>query len=1463
MNGSQTPEAAFPASFAQRRLWFIEQLVPGTAQHNLGLQYRVTGTVDPDALAWAVNQVVIRHEALRTRFGTIDGTPVQVVRAESPVNVATVAVPDDAGIEAAVSSLVREPFDIARLPLLRVALVQGPTRTVLLFVMHHIIADAWSLGIFADEVAHLYQEHLEGATSAPEQLPLQYVDFALWQQEHAESAEYADARRAYADSLRGAPQLLGLPTDRSRPPVQTFAGDSLEFTIPGDTVRRLKAVADTTDATLYMALLACYYIVLARLTGQQDLLVASPVAGRTRAETEPLIGFFANTLVLRLDVSGTPSFRELLGQVRESCLTAFSGQDVAFEHLVEDLAPERNLNHNPLAQVMFILQNAPSQSLRLPGADLEPVEIDTATSQFDLTLNLTPEDEGLAALLQFSSELFDRSTIERFAGYFTAVLEAVAADPAAAVVSLEMLDDAERSRLMALGTGPAPRQDLEMVPDRIRRMAHDRPHQVAVVSGDRRWTYAELIRHADAVTEALGERNVTPGELVGICLPRSGDMVSALLGVWRAGAAYVPLDPEYPQDRLAFMSEDSALRVVLTTRALADRVPVGDAVRLVFVEDLSHGPHRASTPAATAPDALAYVIHTSGSTGKPKGVMIEQQNLANVVHSFMDRPGFGPQDRMLALTSLSFDIAGLELFTPLAAGGLLVIGGSGVAGDPQLLDELIRQHDITVVQATPSTWQAYCGYTAAAPASLRQIWCGGEEMSGALAGRLTGLGARVHNVYGPTETTIWSTCTEVTADAEPAIGTPIAGTRLFVLDGAGRQVPIGVPGELWIAGSGVGRGYLRRPELTAERFGTAPDGTRAYRTGDLVRWSPDGSLRFLGRMDHQVKFHGHRIELGEIDATMRAHPQVRDSLTLVRRRTGAESQLVTFLIPETCTEVDAGPPVEAWRGVWDEIYGQGEAPSQGDLNLKGWQSSYTKQPLPADEMRHWVENTVASIAATDARTYCEIGCGTGMLLLRLAPDSERYVGIDLSKEAIHHVDREVESRGLSDRVELVVGSADDLAAVAGGRRFDCVIINSVAQYFPSEDYLTRTLSAACKVVSPGGFVFVGDLRHRGLAEAFHASVLDQYGLPQEQIRTQAPHRALEEEELLVDPGYFAKLRSVEPSITGVQVSLKPAGPDNELTRFRYDVLLQVDGPDHPGVPDTVLDWATEVGSLRRLEEVLGAAEEDFVVDGIPNARVARFVDLLKPAEASGPDSGGRAPVAVEDLSAIADTHGWQIHHDWSPGHGSEGRVRATFRRRAPRGEVLQPFHDSKPTAVEPVTNHPAAAAIMRSLPLAARTWARRTLPDYMVPQLLRVLPTMPLTPNGKADRNALHAMMTNQGPSPAAAPLDGEAQRRLHAIWCEVLGVAQVSPTENFFDVGGTSMSIVRVRQELRSRHGIDVPMATFFAHPTIEALAAHLADQENPERNGQSGTAGQGTQRRRGPAAAAQRRRAGRQAGA
>ncbi len=879
-------------SFAQQRLWFLCQLEPDRPLYDDLTALRFSGALDIAALAGTLGEIRRRHEVLRTTFPIVEGRPVQRVAAPAPLALPVVdlsvlpAVVAEAEALRVAAREARRPSDLAAGPLLRVFLLRlAGSEHLLLLGLHHIVTDGWSEAILAREAGAIYPALAAGLPPSLPKLPVQYGDFARWQRLWLEGEVVAEQAAWWREALAGAPALLGLPTDRLRPAVRSWSGASRPVALPAALAAGLRGAAERQGATLYMALLAGFQALLSRYSRQEDVVVGSPIANRTRTELEALVGLFANTLALRADLSGDPTFRELLGRVRETTLGAYAHQDLPFERLVDELRPERSLSHTPVFQVLLALQNVPLPALDLEGLTVRAVETGAVASRFDITLNLVEGDAGLRGTLIYATELFEGATMARLEAHLYRLLEALAADPERRISEPSLLSAAERSQILEgwNDTRADYPRDATLV-SLVRERAWRSPATVAVQAfpgGGAPLTYGELVTQADRLARRLRRAGIGPEARVGLCLERTPRLVVALLGVLAAGGAYVPLDPGYPAERLRLMADDAGLAVLLTERALAGILP-DPGCPVVLLEDagaeVAEDGENLEEP---LPASLAYVLFTSGSTGRPKGVGVPHGALVNFLVAMQRRLELGSRDVLLAITTLAFDIAGLEIYLPLLAGARVLLLSREAATDGEALRRALEGSGATVLQATPSTWRLLLAAGWEGDPGLVAL-CGGEAMPPELADHLAGGCRALWNVYGPTETTIWSTAGRIDPERSGpvSIGRPLDNTRVLLLNPDLSPVPAGVPGELYIGGDGLARGYLGRPDLTAERFGPDPlppageQGGRLYRTGDLARCLADGRLELLGRVDQQVKVRGFRIEPAEVEAALARHPAV-------------------------------------------------------------------------------------------------------------------------------------------------------------------------------------------------------------------------------------------------------------------------------------------------------------------------------------------------------------------------------------------------------------------------------------------------------------------------------------------------------------------------------------------------------------------------------------------------------------
>jgi amino acid adenylation domain-containing protein/non-ribosomal peptide synthase protein (TIGR01720 family) len=938
-----------PLSFAQQRLWFLDHLEPDSAVYNVPDAVRIRGVLDVDALERSLKELVQRHEVLRTTFPTRrDGKPALAIASESSVSLPIVDLmalseaEQEAEAERLARAEARRPFNLERGPLLRTCLLRlSEEDHVALLTMHHIVSDGWSTTILVREIAFLYDAFSSGRPSPLPSLPMQYVDFAHWQREWLQGDVLERQLGYWEDQLAGLPPRLDLPTDHPRPSLQSSRGSYQAFALPKELSNRVQALSRQEGATVFMTLLATFQVLLSRYTGQVDICVGTPIANRNRSEVEDLIGFFVNTLVMRCDLSGSPSFRDLLRHVKDVALDAYAHQDVPFEMLVEALQPERDTSHTPLFQVMLMLQNAPMKAMELSGITLSSMEVETGTAMFDLTLAMEESRDGLRGAIEYNADLFDAATIRRMKIHFRTLLERVVADPDQPISAVSLLTAAEQRQILIEWND----SEIPYVPDVclhqvFQTQAKRTPHATAVALPAQHWvgskerglTYAQLNERANRLAHRLQKLGVGPETLVGLCADRSLDMFVGLLGILKAGGAYLPLDPTYPDERLSFMMQDAQISALLTQERLLERLStLPDADSLVCLD--SDWPSIAGEPddnpeSDVTSGNAAYVIYTSGSTGRPKGVLVSHRSVVNHNVAVAQQFQLRPDDRVLQFATINFDAAVEEIFPTWLRGATLILRADDVLTTGEDLLRLVDEERLTVLDLPTAYWHEWVYELALLkeplPESLRLVIVGGEKASAerfVAWQRIAGDNVSWLNTYGPTEGTIVATAYEPPADTvwdvntEIPIGRPIANAQIRLLDRNLQPVPVGVPGELFIGGDAVARGYLNRPTLTAESFIPDPfsrePGRRLYGTGDLARYLPEGTVEFLGRVDHQVKVRGFRVEPGEIETMLVQHPYLRDAIVVAQEGDAGDTRLVAYVVAVQ----DPAPTVDVLRDV--------------------------------------------------------------------------------------------------------------------------------------------------------------------------------------------------------------------------------------------------------------------------------------------------------------------------------------------------------------------------------------------------------------------------------------------------------------------------------------------------------------------------------------------------------------------
>jgi amino acid adenylation domain-containing protein len=1794
------PTAPLPLSYAQQRLWFLDRLVPNSPFYNVPAALRIRAYLSEPVLRKALNEIVRRHEVLRASFGEAGGKPFQVVSpsVDVPLQVHDLRHLDSATREIEALRLTTEealrPFDLRRSPFIRASLLWlGEQDYIFALNLHHIIADGWSMGIMVEEVKQLCTAFAQGLPSPLPELEIQYADFAIWQRNRLAAGELQPQLKYWTTKLANLP-LLELPTDFPHRDVQGFEGETLVITFPRQFSEELHSFSQRNGVTLFATLLAAFNALLYRYTGQDEIVIGEPVASRTRVELEPLIGFFVNAMVLRTDVSGDPTFHELLQRSWQEALESLNNQDIPFEVIVDRLKPERSMGRNPLFQVSLQFYSG-TDANRHHGALLaEAIHVEKGTASLDLAFDFINSQQGLLAKVEYSTELFRRETIQRMVSHYQNLLEAFIANPQLRVSEAPLLSPDEIHHVLQ-------RRSPSLSDPRPFMHAHElfeaqvlrTPDNIAVESNGRRLTYRQLNEEANRLARTLQANGVAPEKLVAICLNRSIEAVVAVLAVWKAGGAYTPLDPSFPDDRFQFLLSDAKPSLIILEPDNADRLR-DCQIPFVFCNDERLAQSATDNlPTVSNPKSLAYVIYTSGSSGTPKGVMVEHGAISLHLQWMQADFPLSTEDRTLFKYAFSFDVSILEMFWPLLAGARLVVIDGGGPLEITRLAKTIREQAITVIDVVPSMLAALLDSPVfAASSSLRRVICGGEIMPPDLLSRLFGrLNVEVLNMYGPTETTITATYWRATRSSDRVlIGRPATHYSAYVLDRDLNPLPYGVPGELYLGGDCLSRGYLGRPELTQERFIRDPfsdDATaRLYRTGDRCRLLEDGNLEFLGRMDEQVKVRGYRIELGEVEAVLGGNSFVRacaasvatdhaqsqlvayvvpnlgepelwpsigeyfiydellyhvmtadrvrtrayrsaiertvrgkrvvdigtgadlalaricldagakhvyaiemldsayESASRLARELGIEDRLTLIqgdaqkvelpehvdvcvseligtigssegvisilndarrflrsggeMIPHRCltkvaavslpdellthpefseipkhyaakvfesfgrnfdirvcvknlpanciasdaaifedllfdrkseteqvtefrltvkndcrvdglllwvnlyagpeelidiltsecswlpvffpvfspgirlqagdtitatasrlleqgeftpdyrikgvvsrqgeTQLDfsyesrrneksyrsnpfyaalhdslenkvAKPPraitqerksVRDWQQIYEQLYATGEGARDRDFNIVGWNSSYTGQPISPEEMREQVEATVSRIATLGGQRILEIGCGTGLLLLRLAGDCQRYVGTDFSQIALGQVEEVVDERQWS-HVELWQREADNFEGVEA-ESFDIVVLNSVVQYFPSMDYLMRVLEGACRALRPGGYLFIGDVRSLPLLRMLHAGIALERSGPKTsvgQLREHLVQRMRQEQELVIDPEFFRTLEARLEDISGIAMEVKRGWQHNELTRFRYDVVLQAKGSARSLENYVELEW-----NQFRSVEALGAHLRDkspalLLVRGVPSARLSTERRVLEELEQADPEATlgalgleklvGPSGVEPEQLWALERELPYEIQVTWAERGDAIGYDVLCVARptKAEQPSIWKTAHrqaDSRPWSA--YANALSREPTQQHLSLALRQYLSQKLPEYMVPSTFVLLDALPLMPNGKLNRRALpssdssHPQMDD-----VYTPPETELQREVATTWSQVLGIEKLGVDSSFFNIGGHSLLAMQVVSRLSDSLNLDIPLRLMFERPTIRGFAEAITD--------------------------------------
>lgn len=1447
-HGNEGNERYYPLSFAQQRLWYLSQLGFANVAYNVPFAWKITGPLNSDALESSLNEIIRRHEALRTNFISIDGEARQYVVANRSLRLREVDLSGTPGSEQqsriaeTIAQLSQHDFDLAEELLIQAALLRtAKDEHIFVLNQHHITHDGWSFGIFLRELAHFYKGFRSGTPSSLPIPTLQYPAFAEAQRKAVDAEALERNLKYWKAQLAGVPALLELPADRGRPREQSFHGYSEEFTVSKSLSDAIKSLSAQEGVLTYVTWLAALQTLCHRYTEQEDIVVGAFIAGRKRRETHGTYGLFSNMVPLRANFSGDPTFRELLKQVHGVVWGAYQHQDLPFDKLVDELRPVRDSSHNPFFQIVLGQVDRDWTKLELDGLTTAQMHVNNGSAKFDLTVFVADKPDGFRGWTEASADLFDVSTASRMLAHLQVLLHSVAADPDQRVSKLPLLTAEERQRQVEEWNNTASNYPGKCrVHELFEAQVERTPDRPAIFGDGVELSFREFNLRANQLAHRLQKVGVGEGALVGVCMQRSWQMIVSLLAILKTGAAYVPFDPEYPQDRLAFMLRDSRIKALLTQERWLSSLPPRGAQFICLDEEWAaiSAESDANLGLSGMPESMAYVLYTSGSTGRPKGVQGLHRGIVNRISWMWRTYPFVEGEICCFKTSLNFVDSVAEIFAPLLAGVPTLLISDEILRDTRHLVQTLGEHRVTRLVFVPSLLWVLLDIESNLAERLPRLkyWVSsGEALNVDLVRRFQQElpDAVLINLYGSSEVSADVTYHEVSRKESlqnVPIGRPIANTQVYILDRHLQPVPVGVPGELHIGGDGLANGYLNLPHHTAERFIANPfkqdEKALLFKTGDMGRFLPNGDIEFLGRGDDQVKVRGFRIELGEVESALSQHPAVQRAVVVARDAGSGDKRLVAYLVPDPSYE--GGDPgsgtrwsaerIPLWQELWEDTYRQTPDSESSTFDTVGWNSSYTGLPFAAEEMHEWVDNTVDRILSLNPRRVLEIGCGSGLLLFRIAPQCESYIATDFSRTPLEHIDQELKKTDLR-QVKLLQRAADHFGGFERNS-FDVVVLNSVVQYFPDVDYLVRVLQGVVPLVRPGGSIFIGDVRSLPLLEALHTSVelrRASGSMPVKELHERAKRRVLSEKELVLDPAFFFLAQQRLPGISRVQMQPKRGRYENEMSRFRYDVMLEINGAAQSDEEIRWQDYSQEPLSIAALRRFLRDTQpQAFGLRGVPDARLSEEMNALEVL--------GR-PTLAETVGELRDVlrdfpkqglnpeDAWGLQEDlpydvqvFLSGSGTAAcdyifSPKSGTSRKIPSVPAIQ---RDTPDSWHSCANNPLLGTFAGKLVKQLRRFLQEQLPEYMVPSDFVLMDKLPSTATGKVNRKALPEPLSSaQESETTAARSRTELESAIGEIWSEVLQVNGIGLNDNFLDLGGNSLRAMRVLAKIKTEFGV------------------------------------------------------------